>query len=208
VLKELSVVVREDAKTLGGLQREIRLVEELESLEASHQEAWRAEGTRKWKIPFGATPIALFTNESAEGHDPAATREMRSTDDIIFRVHCADHTYCTLRFPLAAPTSVIKRSAADKLGLKQDELLLVEVRSSGERLLIPESRSCVATGLSINGALFISPKEHLDALTPLPEQIGLDTVTSSASFLESVSSQELAYWITCIDWERFIRIHP
>ena len=35
---------------------------------------------------------------------------------------------------------------------------------TGERVVIPDRRTCVPTGLSLNGALFISPKEHLDAL--------------------------------------------
>ncbi|CAG0923913.1 unnamed protein product [Notodromas monacha] len=127
---------------------------------------------------------------------------------VIFRVHCADHTYCTLRFPLEAPAALIKRSAADKLGLKQGDLLLVEVKSTGERIIIPDRRTCVATGLSLNGALFISPKEHLDALTPLQEQMGPGVMDGTGSFLESVSSQELAYWLTVTDWEAFQCIHP
>jgi hypothetical protein len=51
--------------------------------------------------------------------------------EVIFRVYCADHTYCTLRFPLSTSAETVKVSAADKLGLKHDDLILVEVKSSG-----------------------------------------------------------------------------
>ncbi|CAG0919116.1 unnamed protein product [Notodromas monacha] len=78
----------------------------------------------------------------------------------------------------------------------------------GERIIIPDRRTCVATGLSLNGALFISPKEHLDALIFVAGQMGPGVMDGTGSFLESVSSQELAYWLTVTDWEAFQCIHP
>ena len=53
---------------------------------------------------------------------------------VIFRVYCADHTYCTLRFPLKTSAEQVKHVAADKLGLKHDDLVLVELKSSGMKL--------------------------------------------------------------------------
>ncbi|CAG0892836.1 unnamed protein product, partial [Darwinula stevensoni] len=228
LVEEVGRCLREDLLGRPGLEleEERKLMEEVEDAARRHAEAWASEAetvvsgmgvvpvgsARKWKLPPGGQPICLFRPGSAsqEGGDDvaAAARIMRATDDIIFRVHCADHTYCTLRFPLAAPADIIKRSAADKLGIKQDDLLLVEVKSSGERVVIPEHRTCVATGLSLNGALFISPKEHLDALTPVTEQLEANDLEGTWSFLEGANSQELAYWITLTDWERFHTIHP
>ncbi len=52
---------------------------------------------------------------------------------VIFRVYCADHTYCTLRFPLNTSAEGLKHVAADKLGLKHDDLILVELKSSGKK---------------------------------------------------------------------------
>ena len=51
---------------------------------------------------------------------------------VIFRVYCADHTFCTLKFPLSATAAAVRRSAADKLGLSNDDLMLVQLKSSGE----------------------------------------------------------------------------
>lgn len=50
---------------------------------------------------------------------------------VIFRVYCADHTYCTLRQPVNATAETIKLNAADKLGLRHEELVLAEIKSNG-----------------------------------------------------------------------------
>ena len=64
----------------------------------------------------------------------------------------------------------------------------------------------VITNLSVNGRLFLSPGEHLDALTPLPEQEGPSVGTWQ--LIEMFSSAELAYVITLHDWELFNTVHP
>lgn len=59
----------------------------------------------------------------------------------------------------------IKYCAADKLKLRpNDELLLVEVKSNGERVAFRDDDISIPTTLSINGRIFVSPKDHLDAL--------------------------------------------
>lgn len=84
---------------------------------------------------------------------------------VIFRVYCADHTYCTLRMPLNSTAEVIKLSAADRLKLRNcDDLALAEVKSNGERVVINDQDINVPTALSLNGRLFVSPRDHLDAL--------------------------------------------
>lgn len=81
-------------------------------------------------------------------------------------MYCADHTYCTLRCPVSSSAELIKLSAADKLKLgPTDDLVLVEVRSSGERVVIQDNDLSVPTGLSgLNARLFVAPREHIDAL--------------------------------------------
>lgn len=84
---------------------------------------------------------------------------------VIFRVYCADHTYCTLRLPVNATAETIKLLAADKLKLRpNDELMLVEVKSTGERVTFKDDDIGIPTALSLNGRIFVSPKDHLDAL--------------------------------------------
>lgn len=81
-------------------------------------------------------------------------------------MYCADHTYCTLRFPIAATAEMIKACASDKLVLNRapDDLFLVEVKSNGERSVFKDNDVSVPTALSLNGRLFVSPKDHLDAM--------------------------------------------
>jgi len=55
--------------------------------------------------------------------------------------------------------------------------------------------------LSINGRLFLAPNDHLDALTPLPEQEGPSK--GNWQILEMFGSKEIAYTITLYDWEIF-----
>lgn len=85
---------------------------------------------------------------------------------VIFRVYCADHTYCTLRLPVAATAEQVKVCAADKLGIRtrSEDLLLAEVKSTGERVTLRDSEVSIPTALTLNGKIFVAPKEHLDAL--------------------------------------------
>lgn len=64
---------------------------------------------------------------------------------------------------------VIKACASDKLQLNRnpEDLLLVEVRSNGERSVFKDHDVSIPTTLSINGRIFVSPKDHLDALVSL-----------------------------------------
>ena len=82
-------------------------------------------------------------------------------------MYCADHTYCTLRQPVSAAAETIKHNAADKLGLKHEELVLAEVKSNGEKSVLNDSEVSIPTCLSINGRIFVAPKDHIDAMVSL-----------------------------------------
>ncbi|CAD7014654.1 unnamed protein product [Ceratitis capitata] len=132
---------------------------------------------------------------------------MHPDDDIIFRVYCADHTYCTLRFPLHTTAEIIKACAAEKLQLNRgaEDLVLVEVKSNGERSVFKDNDVSIPTGLSLNGRLFVTVKDHVDAVTPLPEQEG---PTEGIDIdLEILSTKDLAFYITIYDWDLFWVVH-
>ncbi|KAK4289884.1 hypothetical protein Pmani_037176, partial [Petrolisthes manimaculis] len=227
-LQTLQEEVAKDVEVYGvALRDEATLMLSVaEALERYERDCSTA-GISKWKLPTSGRPISLFgvpaTEDSVHTH-----RAMRAIDDskgqpgmcsevssqshnplmcssVIFRVYCADHTYCTLRFSLQTTSDIIKRSAADKLGLRQENMLLVELKSSGEVLPLREKEVCPPTGLSLNGRLFISNKDHLDALMPLPEQEG--PTEGTINQLEMYSTRELAYHITMRDWDLFGAIH-
>jgi len=126
---------------------------------------------------------------------------------VIFRVYCADHTFCTLRFPIYTTAEVIKICAADKLQLNRgpEDLVLVEVKSNGERTVFKDNDLSIPTALTLNGRLFVSPKDHLDALTPLPEQEG--ATEGLEMDIEALATKDLAYHMTLFDWDLFWAVH-
>lgn len=144
---------------------------------------------------------------------------------VIFRVYCADHTYCTLRLPVETTAETIKFFAADKLKLREgDDFLLVEVKSNGERVVLKDNDISIPTALSLNGRIMVSPKDHLDALvkheikpkkyfylsikylqTCLPEQE--EATQGIDADIELFSTKELAYYMTLFDWDLFWCVH-
>lgn len=70
-----------------------------------------------------------------------------------------------MRLPIESTAETIKLFAADKLKLRTNEdLVLVEVKSNGERVVFKDEDISIPTALSINGRIFVSPKDHQDAL--------------------------------------------
>jgi Rap guanine nucleotide exchange factor 4 len=128
---------------------------------------------------------------------------------VIFRVYCADHTFCTLRFPIYTTAEVIKMCAADKLQITAsrgpDDLVLVEVKSNGERTVFRDNDLSIPTTISLCGRIFVSPKDHLDALTPLPEQEG--ATDGIEMDVEALATKDLAYHMTLFDWDLFWAVH-
>uniref|UniRef100_A0A4W6FWJ2 Rap guanine nucleotide exchange factor 4 n=1 Tax=Lates calcarifer TaxID=8187 RepID=A0A4W6FWJ2_LATCA len=105
---------------------------------------------------------------------------------VLFKVYCCDHTYTTIRVPVATSVREVIGAVADKLGSAED-LLLVSLSSAGGE----SSGSCMLTN-----------KLHE---TPLLEQEGPST-GSLASF-ELMSSKDVAYHMTAYDWELFHCVH-
>lgn len=107
---------------------------------------------------------------------------------MIFRVYCADHTYCTLRFPINTSAELIKACAADKLQINRtpEDLLLVEIKSNGEKTIFKDHDVSIPTALCLNGRIFVSPKEQVDGL-----------VSNSAFFLKKKHALHIRYTMRC-----------
>ncbi|XP_055537764.1 rap guanine nucleotide exchange factor 4 isoform X2 [Wyeomyia smithii] len=191
-----------DVESEGLLQEEASIIHHVLTQLSRYQEDRQMNASQKWKLPPNGQPICLFS-----GNTHNTKTVIRPDDDIIFRVYCADHTYCTLRFPMSASAEIIKACAADKLQLPRipDDLLLVEVKSNGERTVFKDTDVSIPTALSLNGRIFVSPKDHLDALTPLPEQ-ELPTEALDMDF-EALPTKDVAYHITLFDWDLFWAVH-
>lgn len=193
-LEELHSCVLEDQQSYFSLREDIDTLENILEAQSrlSDNQLLNNSGTHPSLSRKSSKDNLLGTTKKR--------KVMKATDENIFKVYCADHTYCTLRLPMDSTVEQILSSARDKLCLGED-LVLCEVKSTGERIAFKENDLCVTSGLSINGRLFITPREHLDALTPLPEQEG--PPQGSVNTIELVSSREMAYYMTVHDWDLF-----
>ncbi|XP_070499375.1 rap guanine nucleotide exchange factor 4 isoform X2 [Chironomus tepperi] len=193
-----------DVESDPALQEEAGIIHHVLTQMSRYQEDRQQNMGQKWKLPPNGQPICLFS-----GNVTATRTIIRMDDDIIFRVYCADHTFCTLRFPIFTTAEVIKICAADKLQITTnrgpEDLVLVEVKSNGERTVFKDNDLSIPTTLSLNGRIFISPKDHLDALTPLPEQEG--PTDGLEMDVEALPTKDLAYHMTLFDWDLFWAVH-
>lgn len=67
---------------------------------------------------------------------------------------------------MCATAEMVKACAADKLQINRatEDLSLLEVKSNGERIVFKDSDVSIPTVLSLNGRIFVSPKDHIDAM--------------------------------------------
>uniref|UniRef100_A0A8C1UTA4 Rap guanine nucleotide exchange factor 4 n=1 Tax=Cyprinus carpio TaxID=7962 RepID=A0A8C1UTA4_CYPCA len=137
----------------------------------------------------------VLLRQFSTGNDRLQKKQpIRSTDEILFKVYCSDHTYSTIRVPVAASVREVICAVA---------LTLISLTSDKE--LLKPSDVSIFSSLSINGRLFVCPRDQIDSLTPLPEQEGPSA--GSMSTFELMSSKDLAHQMTLYDWELFDCVH-
>ncbi|XP_046573528.1 LOW QUALITY PROTEIN: rap guanine nucleotide exchange factor 4-like [Haliotis rubra] len=200
-MEELQHAVEEDSIIYPALSEELELLEMIAVQSKSNSPPEGKLAKRK------ITPVLILSRKASKislSETSKKRRPIKPSDENIFKVYCADHTYSTIKVPMDTVVAEIVAHAQEKLCLG-DDLVLCEVKSTGERIIYKNIDLCVITGLSLNGRLFVTPREHLDALTPLPEQEGPNTGT--AALLEMMSTKEVAYQVTQYDWELFMCVH-
>uniref|UniRef100_A0A672T717 Rap guanine nucleotide exchange factor 4-like n=1 Tax=Sinocyclocheilus grahami TaxID=75366 RepID=A0A672T717_SINGR len=147
----------------------------------------------------------VLLRQFSTGNDRLQKKQpIKSTDEILFKVYCSDHTYSTIRVPVAASVREVICAVTDKLG-SGDVLLLIHLNSAGDKELLKPADVSIFSSLSINGRLFVCPRDQIDSLTPLPEQEGPSA--GSMSTFELMSSKDLAHQMTLYDWELFDCVH-
>ncbi|KAF3694862.1 Rap guanine nucleotide exchange factor 4 [Channa argus] len=191
-LEEFLIAVSNDAKVIPALRDQLT---DLERLVKCNCEDARVS-QKKHKV--------LLRQFSMGDEKLQKCQPIKSNDEILFKVYCFDHTYTTIRVPVAASVREVICAVADKLGSAED-LILVNLSSAGEKVVFKPNDVSVFSTLSINGRLFVCRRDQLDSLTPLPEQEGPST-GSLASF-EVMSSKDVAYHMTSYDWELFHCVH-
>lgn len=111
---------------------------------------------------------------------------IQNEDEVVFRVYCADHSFTTLKTRIDEKASEIKLLAANRLNLLNNgnnfkELILVHVKSNGERIIYNDLETNISTSLSVNGRIFVCPLDHISAISPIPDQDPFQEVYQSAT---------------------------
>ncbi|XP_039674908.1 rap guanine nucleotide exchange factor 4 isoform X1 [Perca fluviatilis] len=191
-LEEFLMAVSNDAKAIPALRDQLK---ELERSVKRNTEDVRVS-QKKHKV---------LLRQFSMGDEKLQKRQpIKSNDEILLKVYCCDHTYTTIRVPVAASVREVIGAVADKLGSAED-LLLVNLSSTGEKVIFKPNDVSVFSTLSINGRLFACRRDQLDSLTPLPEQEG--SSTGLLAGFELMSSKDVAYHMTSYDWELFHCVH-
>ncbi|XP_028292486.1 rap guanine nucleotide exchange factor 4 isoform X2 [Gouania willdenowi] len=191
-LEEFLSDVSDDAKALPALSDQLS---ELERIVRTNIEDARSSHKK---------PKVLLQQFCMGTEKPHNRQPIRSNDEILFKVYCCDHTYTTIRVPVAASVREVIGAVGDKLG-SVDDLLLVNLSSAGEKSVFKSKDVSVFSKLSVNGRLFACRRDQLDSLIPLPEQEGPSTGTLAT--FELMSSKDVAYHMTSYDWELFHCVH-
>lgn len=191
-LEEFLTAVSDDARVIPAMKDQLPELEKI----VKHYFDDAKSSQKKHKV---------LLRQFSMGDEKLQKRQpIKSNDEILFKVYCSDHTYTTIRVPVAASVKEVISAVADKLGSAED-LLLVSLSSAGEKVILKPNDISVFSTLSINGRMFVCPRDQLDSLTPLPEQEGPSTGTMGS--FELMSSKDLAYHMTVYDWELFNCMH-
>ncbi|XP_060785998.1 rap guanine nucleotide exchange factor 4 isoform X3 [Neoarius graeffei] len=191
-LQDFYVSVSEDAKLIPALKDQLPELEA--ALKQNSDDANPSQ--KKHKV--------LLRHFSMGDEKLQKRQPIKSTDEILFKVYCSDHTYTTIRVPVSAAVREVVSAVSDKLG-SQEDLLLVHLSSAGDKVVLKPNEVSIFSSLSINGRLFVCSREQINSLTPLSEQEGPSA--GSMSTLELMSSKEVAYQMTLYEWELFNCVH-
>ncbi|XP_049905332.1 rap guanine nucleotide exchange factor 4 isoform X1 [Epinephelus moara] len=191
-IEEFLMAVSHDAKAIPALRDQLTELER--SVKRNSEDARVSQKKHK-----------VLLRQFSMGDDKLQKRQpIKGNDEILLKVYCCDHTYTTIRVPVAASVREVISAVADKLGSAED-LLLVNLSSAREKVIFKPNDVSVFSTLSINGRLFACRRDQLDSLTPLPEQ-ECSSTGLLASF-ELMSSKDVAYHMTSYDWELFHCVH-
>nr|CAB3265439.1 rap guanine nucleotide exchange factor 4-like [Phallusia mammillata] len=130
-------------------------------------------------------------------------RPVRSTDQVLLKVHNMHKTYTTVRISISSNVDEIISAVAEKMSRPSRDLKLFEVQEDGDVMEVSRKQTSIATSLKINSRLYICTQEERTALGALK----WSPQPSSSCHLEVVSSLEIAYHVTQYDWELLNNVH-
>ncbi|KAJ8309151.1 hypothetical protein KUTeg_014025 [Tegillarca granosa] len=123
-LEELHRAVEEDSRILPSLRDELNVLESIMQAGESSPVVEKPQGKRR------ISPNLMLTRKSSKENllDSAKRKQaVKATDENIFKVYCADHTYSTLRLPMDTTVKQIIYHARDKLMFSRNYELIYQV---------------------------------------------------------------------------------
>ncbi|KAH7731423.1 Protein EPAC-1 [Aphelenchoides avenae] len=189
-VEELYSCVLEDSKILPNLSL---LVEQMSQLHYLRESAMRILS----RHPVVILDCGVYC---AEAPAPNPILPIDTCNQIVY---LSDTTFITMSVRLDKKANEIAKLAQSKLlANSQEECLLVEVKSSGERVVYSPTEVCVPTMMSLNGRLYLVHKDEIDSLTPLLDQNGpLEAVHHS--ILDIMSTTDIAQQLTLFHTQLF-----
>ncbi|XP_059812388.1 rap guanine nucleotide exchange factor-like 1 [Hypanus sabinus] len=205
LLKDLNTIARKDLQLYPSLSDEIsrlqRMVETVEYRPPEDCSCLRKKQVKPLFRHFSRTDICLQQREP-----------LRGTDEIFCRIYATDHSYVTIKSRLSASVQEIVLSVAEKLQHCEEEskepvhknLLLVAIRSSGEKTMFRLDEDSVFTTLGVNTHLFACTKESVESLVPPP---AVERLSHEGPEINESNVGEMASQITAFDWELLNCVH-
>lgn len=183
-----------------------KLLHELKTINVSLADSIRGAG---FNSPNPGLLGQLKPRKSASAQDAeikmgiSTVPPQQPQDKTPLRVHTVDHTCCRLQVRLDMTARDIVNEACGKLELDAAHYDLCEVKSSGEKVVLKDSDISVHSEMSVNGRLYVVPKDHSSrTLPPLPDQ----NQKSVSLFPEKDGSRDIAAHLTLYDWNLFANI--
>lgn len=192
-IEELYAALVEDSKQIPTLTQELRLMNEL----LAERDVAMQAATRQ---PHVVLDCGILRP------NPHRSSLIFPFDTSVIKILGPDSTYTTLKIRLDKTTRQILQTAATKLGIGfENDAVLVEIRSTGERCVFHPNDVSIPTTLSLNGRLFAVLRQHVDHLKPLPEQDG-PLQSYHMVLLERISTLDFAHHLAFINWELFTNV--
>ncbi|XP_067825302.1 rap guanine nucleotide exchange factor-like 1 [Heptranchias perlo] len=205
LLKDLNAIARKELHLFPNLKEDLtrlrHMVETVEYRPPEECSCLRKKQVKPLFRHFSRTDICLQQREP-----------LRGTDEIFCRVYATDHSYVTIKSRLSASVQEIVLSVAEKLQHSEEEskqqppknLLLVAMRSSGEKTMFRLDEDSVFTTLGVNTHLFACTKDCIDSLVPPP---AVERLSHEGPEINEMNMEEMASQITAFDWELLNCVH-
>ena len=122
---------------------------------------------------------------------------------VFFKLYSRDNSAATLTMQVDTSVRDLLVEGSRCLDCNDPDLILVELRSSGEKVVFDHDDIGVFSRLTPNGRLYLVPSYCIDDI----KAPALPAFQSTFSNFHLVSSRDVAYTLSVQDWELFNCIH-